>query len=258
MLYRALQRVKRRLMEQLWPTPVTGFDRFRLLTEKHRSDKWHGHDYVAPYFSHFRDFEQKPIRLMEIGVGGYQDDETGYRNPALGGDSLRFWKEYFVNGEIFAIDVEDKTIHQEDRITIFQGSQIDAVFLSRVLQRIGPLDIIIDDGSHVNSHVITTFELLFPHLNEGGLYVVEDTQTSYWPGDYGGDAVDRNNSQTMMGYFKGLVDGLNHAEFPDEQYEAGYFEKYIVSISFFHNLIFIRKGQNDGPSNMVRKSCPRG
>ena len=234
------------------------FDSFLALTHEHPSDKWNSHRYAEPYFSFFNPLKAKTLKLLEIGVGGYQNAETGYSNPNLGGHSLRFWKAFFRNGEIFAIDIEDKSIHQEDRITVFQGSQIDVEFLSRVVRTTGSLDIIIDDGSHVNSHVITTFELLFPHLNEGGIYVVEDTQTSYWPGDYGGDAVDRNNSQTMMGYFKGLVDGLNHAEFPDERYEAGYFEKNIVSISFFHNLIFIRKGQNDCPSNMVRKSCPRG
>jgi hypothetical protein len=48
-------------------------------------------------------------------------------------------------------------------------------------------DIIIDDGSHVNEHVITTFEYLLPILNNEGLYVIEDTQTAYWP-EYGGSS----------------------------------------------------------------------
>jgi hypothetical protein len=231
---------------------MTGFDRFRSLTEKHRSDKWHGHDYAAAYFSHFRDLENEPIRLLEIGVGGYQDDQTGYKNPRLGGHSLRFWKEYFRNGQIFALDIEDKSVHQEDRITIFQGSQIDAGFLNSVVQKTGPLDIIIDDGSHINSHVISTFGILFPILKDGGIYVVEDTQTSYWPGGYGGDATNRNNPETMMGYFKSLVDGLNHAEFQDPSYVQSLYDRSIQSISFYHNLIFVAKGPNNCPSNIVR------
>ena len=59
--------------------------------------------------------------------------------------------------------------------------QADAGFLQKVAGEFGPFDLIIDDGSHVNAHVITTFEVLFPLLKTGGLYVVEDTQTSYWP-----------------------------------------------------------------------------
>ena len=36
-------------------------------------------------------------------------------------------------------------------------------------------DIILDDGSHSNKDVINSFELLFPLLNDNGLYIVEDT-----------------------------------------------------------------------------------
>jgi hypothetical protein len=250
-MIRAFRRLGQQIFSSLNSKTIDGFDAFRLLTETNGSDKWHGHNYAEAYYRHFRDLKEKPICLLEIGVGGYQDDVTGYGNPALGGDSLRFWKTFFDKGRIYAIDIEDKSVHQEDRITIFQGSQTDTAFLSRVIQTIGPLDIIIDDGSHINSHVITSFELLFPHLKDGGIYVVEDTQTSYWPDGYGGDPVNRSNPKTIMGYFKNYIDGLNHAEFPEPDYKPSYFDLNIRSISFYHNMIFLNKGANDCPSNVL-------
>jgi demethylmacrocin O-methyltransferase len=196
---------------------------------------------------------RKNLGFLEIGVGGYENDEKGYANSSLGGESLRFWKDYFPHTTIFGIDIQDKSALQEDRIVILQGSQTDEDFLARVVKRIGSLDIVIDDGSHINSHVIQTFRFLFPLLNDGGIYVIEDTQTSYWPTDgYGGDSRNLNNPGTMMGFFKCLVDGLNHAEFDLEHYTPTYFDQHIVSVHFYHNLIFIYKGQNDCPSNRKR------
>lgn len=72
------------------------------------------------------------------------------------------WKRYFPFGRISSIDIYDKTFFQERRIKIFQGSQTDTLFLKKVINQIGSPDIIIDDGSHINSHVIETFQFLFP------------------------------------------------------------------------------------------------
>jgi demethylmacrocin O-methyltransferase len=159
------------------------------------------------------------------------------------------WKRYFPFGRISSIDIYDKTFFQERRIKIFQGSQTDPVFLKNVINQIGSPDIIIDDGSHINSHVIETFMFLFPLLKEGGIYVIEDTETSYWP-DYGGDSENLNNPNTSMNYFKKLVDGLNHKEFLLQNYEPSYYDLNIISIQFYHNLIFIFKGINNEPSGI--------
>ena len=161
------------------------------------------------------------------------------------------WKSYFPKARIFSFDIFDKKFLEERRIKIFQGSQVDESFLKSILKDIGELDIIIDDGSHINSHVIKTFEVLFPKLKKGGIYVVEDTQTSYWE-EYGGSKTDE--SKTIYGYFKKLIDGLNHEEFILRNYEATLFDRTIVSIHFYHNLIFIHKGENTEPSNKVRNN----
>jgi len=209
----------------------------------YKTDKIGGHFYTPHYSTHFRKFKYKRISLLEIGVGGYE-------NPHSGGNSLRMWKKFFPFGRIFGIDIHDKSALQERRIKIFQGSQVDLNFLSNVTEETGELDIIIDDGSHINDHVIKTFKALFPKLKNGGVYVIEDTQTSYWK-DFGGDSKDLRNPNTIMNYFKGLTDCLNHQEFLIPDYEQSYYDKKIISMHFYHNLIFICKGDNNEKSNIV-------
>ncbi len=207
------------------------------------TDKVGDHHYAAHYMTHLRPYRNKPINLLEIGVGGYQD-------PDRGGESLRMWKKYFRKAHIYSIDIFDKSELQEPRITIFKGSQVDAVFMEQVCDRIGDIDVIIDDGSHINRHVIETFKMLFPKLKDGGIYVVEDTQTSYWE-DYGGDSADLRNPDTMMNFFKDLTDSLNSEEFLIDGYQKSYYDQHVVSMHFYHNMVFVHKGINDERSNIV-------
>ena len=208
------------------------------------TDKITSHSYIQHYEDHFHKFKKKEINLLEIGVGGYS-------NANSGGHSLRMWKHYFKKGNIFGIDIHEKSALEENRIKIFKGSQVDNIFLNKLKKEIGELDLIIDDGSHQNEHVIKTFQILFPYLNDGGIYVVEDTQTSYWP-EYGGTSEDLQASGTIMNFFKGLTDSLNHMEFIRPGYEKSYFDQKVISIHFYHNLIFIYKGNNDENSNIIK------
>jgi len=61
-------------------------------------------------------------------------------------------------------------------------------------------------------------------LKDGGIYVIEDTQTSYWPG-YGGNSENLADPETMMNFFKNLTDGINHQEFILPNYTPSYFDK---------------------------------
>lgn len=210
------------------------------------TDKEGLHSYAKHYQCHFESLRREKINILEIGIGGYE-------NPMDGGQSLRMWKAYFPNSNIFGIDIYDKTYHDEKRIKTFKGSQVDEDFLIRMAAEIGKIDIIIDDGSHYNNHVITTFKTLFKFLSPNGIYVVEDLQTSYWDkiGDVSWDgSSDLMASHTSMNFFKSLVDGLNYEEFPFDEYTPTNFDKHIISMHFYHNLVFIYKGQNNEGSNM--------
>lgn len=214
------------------------------------TEKWGSHYYAPHYARHLAKFRNKRFQLLEIGVGGYGD-------PYSGGDSLRMWKRYFPRANVFGLDLYDKSSLEEKRIKIFRGDQTDENFLQRVTGEIGKIDVIIDDGSHLNAHVIRTFCLLFPKLSDGGIYIVEDTQTSYWPSN-GGDPNARNDVKTTMGFFKSLIDGINYKEFACmlPGYEPDYFDKKIVSMHFYHNLVFIDKGDNDEKTILERFPDP--
>lgn len=202
------------------------------LAQIYNTDKFGRHSYTSVYSSYFKTIRKKRLSILEIGVGGYD-------NPNRGGASLKMWKRYFPNSKITAIDIHDKSQIQEKRITIFKGSQDDEIFLNEVVNKTGNYDIIIDDGSHINKHVVFSFKHLFSKLNEKGIYVVEDTQTSYWD-DMGGDSHDLNAANTSMNFFKKLVDSVNQEEFDSSLVDSIYVDQ-IEAIHFFHNLIFIFK-----------------
>lgn len=207
------------------------------------TDKWNSHWYTQHYQRHFAPYRRQPINFLEIGVGGYDD-------PNLGGNSLFMWKSYFQKANIFSLDIHDKKALEQNRIKIFQGSQVDANFLREVVKTAGGFDVIIDDGSHLNEHVIKSFDILFPLLNDGGWYVVEDMQTAYLP-DYGGDSQNLAAPYTSVNYFKQFVHCLNYQELIRPDYQPTYFDQHITEIHFYHNMVFIKKGENNEGSNWV-------
>jgi cephalosporin hydroxylase len=198
------------------------------------TDKWGRHRYAKHYQTHLKRFRDEPLTLLEIGIGGY-------RHEASGGASLRMWREYFSRAQIIGLDIYDKSFVNGDRILAYQGSQTDEALLQKIVDTHGPIKIIIDDGSHVPEHIRATFAFLFPLLEDGGVYAIEDTQTSYWP-RWGG-AVDLDDPLTTMALVKDLVDGLNYEEFGDEQ-PRNYSDAHVVAVHCYHNLVILEKGSN--------------
>lgn len=117
----------------------------------------------------FMNHRNKSPRVLEIGV--------------LGGGSLEMWSDYFgVGSKIVGIDINSACKKYERQgISICIGSQNDEKFLRRVVDEYGPFDIVIDDGSHLSEHQITSFECLFPKMNKNGIYLCEDVHSSYLP-----------------------------------------------------------------------------
>jgi hypothetical protein len=205
------------------------------LAIKHGTDKWNHHWYTEHYHKHLNKFKDSNINLLEIGVGGYY-------HPDQGGASLRMWKDYFTKGKIFAIDIFDKSQLQEDRIKIFKGSQDDIPFLKDVYNRMDrSVHVIVDDGSHHCNHIIASFLFLFPFLDNNGVYIIEDTETSYWE-DYGG-SMNLNFPGSTINFFKQLIDGQNHITIKDYPVLPE-LHHWIKGISFYRNLIIIEKGEN--------------
>ena len=54
-----------------------------------------------------------------------------------------------------------------------------------------------------------------------------------------------------MNFFKQLTDSLNYQEIANPFYIEKKYDGKITNISFYHNMVFVRKGNNDKPSREV-------
>ena len=205
------------------------------LAQHFGTDKWGAHRYTPHYERHLGHLRDTEFSLLEIGIGGAARDREG-------GASLKTWRWFFPKAQIVGLDVFDKSFLDTPRITTHQGSQVDPEALRTIIDRHGAPLVVIDDGSHFSEHIRETFALLFPQLPDGAIYVIEDTQTSYWP-LWGGSA-DRHDRNTSMALVKDLVDGLNYEEYVDEAYQPSYSDTHVVGVHCYHNLVFIEKGEN--------------
>ena len=169
------------------------------------TDKWGLHRYAQHYDGTSQHLRNGQFSLLEIGIGGYS------REPAAA-TSLRMWKAYFPKAQIVGLDIEDKSFVNEDRILAYQGSQIDAAGAqARSSARTASSRSSSTTAATGPNTSAKTFAILFPLLAKGGIYAIEDTQTSYWP-RFGG-STDLDDKTTTMALVKDLLDGLNHKEF---------------------------------------------
>ncbi len=173
------------------------------------------------------------IDLLELGVQN--------------GGSLEMWKKYFVEGStITGVDIDPRCqqIPLSDGINFLLGSAADAAFVEENLAQ-KEFDVIIDDASHLPDDVINSFELLFPKLKSGGLYIIEDVHTSYWKEYKGGF----RNKQSHMEYFKNITDVVNFNWISESEHvnlneELPYFKKLsteVAQIAFYDSVIVIEK-----------------
>jgi hypothetical protein len=214
------------------------------LAIRYASDKWGAHRYAPLYEQHLAAFNNCQVKVLEIGVGGGELTE--------GGSSLRMWKHFFPRGLIFGIDIVDKKSVDEPRISTHLVDQGDPGALDAFARQFGPFDVVIDDGSHYSSDVITSFQALFPHVSQGGVYAIEDLQASYWS-IFRGNEADLNDPKTSMGFLKQLVDGLHHADIlAASERTLQPTDQWISGLHFYHNLAFVEKCGNREPSPLAR------
>lgn len=207
---------------------------------KHCTDKSSAsHNYTPIYESLLEPLRDEPITLLELGWGGHDD-------PDAGGASARMWREYLPHARIVVVDIAAKN-NVPDGIEFHQLSQADP----NIAARLGDtFDVIIDDASHLSSLTIASFQLLWPALADGGLYIVEDTHGAYHDFYYGPheanpnpDRGARGGRQTMMQFFKRLADEVNFRGDGDwDLFPARYALGYDIDwITFHFNMVVARK-----------------
>lgn len=207
------------------------------------SDKWE--HYFDIYDHLLGKFYESKVNYLEIGVQN--------------GGSLEIAKKLFASDSlIIGMDIDPNCKHLEGKVAnqIIIGSQVDDASLLKVSE-FAPFDIIIDDGSHIQSHMIVTFFKLFPLLSQNGIYIIEDTHTNHSP----------EHQESFLGiglydYFKGLSERLNidfmNSHFRKDRYKLPRNERSsihqipdivrdIFSIEFFDSVIAIKKRTKTEP-----------
>jgi len=149
-----------------------------------------GHNYLEFYEPFFAPLRENQLTVLEIGV--------------YHGASLKTWEDYFANAKVIGVDiVAASKQYERGRIAIALADQSNIEELTRLAINYGPFDIIIEDGSHMWNHQVTSLRTLFPFLRDRGLYIVEDLQTNYgsMQANYKGVA-----SSTCIEYLKAWLD----------------------------------------------------
>lgn len=172
--------------------PENPLERYFLENRGAAIDKWH--HYLPLYHRYMQRFRGTGLRFLEIGVQN--------------GGSTRMWRQYF--GEeavLFGVDIDPRCAKLDGICASIRiGSQGDAGFLRSVVDEMGGVDIVLDDGSHDSVHMRQSLETLFPLLSDGGLYVIEDVHCSYWPAFSGG----YRQPGSIVERTKEIVDDLHH------------------------------------------------
>lgn len=197
--------------------------------DKRLINKWI--HYFDIYDRHFAKFREKEVTILEIGVWH--------------GGSLQMWKNYFgAKAKIYGIDIDANTKRlEEENIKIYIGSQSDRKFLNEIKNQIPPIDILIDDGGHEMQQQIISFEELFDHIKDNGIYLCEDLHTSYWA-EYGGGY---KKEGTFIEYSKNFIDYLNAYHSKEDALKISKFTESVDSIHYYDSVLVIEKRKREKP-----------
>jgi hypothetical protein len=161
----------------------------------------------------FAPLAELPLNILEIGV--------------YNGTSIRTLATYFRNARIVGLDLSVPAIDLSHypSISMLVCDQRDSTRLNAICDQhmADGVDIVIDDASHVGEYSLETYRALFPRVRAGGLYVVEDWGTGYWP--HWGDGAEftgpclqdrpaglarriTSHDYGMVGFVKSLIDDV--------------------------------------------------
>jgi hypothetical protein len=191
-----------------------------------RSIKWE--PYFDVYEQFFGSWRDRNPTFVEVGV--------------YGGGSLEMWTKYFGSGaNIWGVDIDPAVLgYNIPGANIVLGDQSDRNFWTNFLKQAPRIDLFLDDGGHRMHEQIITFECVWPHISENGVYICEDTHTSYWE-EYG--AVP--GGDTFLNYSKRAIDVLyrNHMRSDRSNSRMIPLLHDLKSVCFFDSMVVFQKGR---------------
>ncbi len=162
------------------------------------------------------------------------------------GGSCVLYNELFRPAKLVALDLQQEEVAPltqyirdrglEARVRPHYGTdQSDRAALERIYaEEFGAerLDLVVDDASHLYEPTLASFNFLFPRVNPGGLYVIEDWAWSHWPGD---------EWQKPVGFFEGKTP-LSVLVFEIIMTCASTLEGAVRSVVLTGNTIYVERG----------------
>ena len=172
------------------------------------------------------------------------------------GDSLEMLADYFPAGLVLGVDANPMDIvFSTPRIKAYQGLQDDAALHERIMaeNNIAAYDLIIDDCAHIGSLAAASFQILFPRLKPGGLYIIEDWGAGYWPKWPEGQRFDANlhfrhesgvfpsHWNGLPGFIKQLVDEVAMPDITSSRGHGGECPSLLEYVHVYHGLAILKK-----------------
>ena len=202
--------------------PKNDLTRYFHTMAKRPISKWS--NYFDIYDAHFSRFRGTNVKVLEIGVAG--------------GGSLQMWKWYFGSkSKIFGVDINSEKLFKEARIKTFECDQNDRESMLQLMAALPRVDIVIDDGGHTMDQQISTFQIVYPFISDHGIYLCEDTHTSFFH-EFGGGPLRK---KTFMGVMKKHIDQLS-AFHSREVIPMTDFTNSANSMHFYNSVVVIEKG----------------
>ena len=136
------------------------------------------HHNYSDYYSELFFNKRKDIKnFLEIGLG--TNDESMPSNMGKEGvplASLKAWKDFFINANIYGADIDKNILKNEDRIKTFFVDQTNPETIYSMFKNIGvdKFDVILEDGLHEYNANICFFENSIEFLSDTGIYIIED------------------------------------------------------------------------------------
>ncbi len=187
-------------------------------------------NYFPVYEKLFSKFRGKKITFVEIGV--------------LSGGSLFMWKDYFgKDARIIGVELNpDAKKFEKEGFEIFIGNQSDENFWKNFFDKVGQVDIVLDDGGHTNFQQIVTCCSCVPSIKENGLMVVEDVFHSYGL-SYGAKGFFNPSKYSFINFCKKSIDDINF-RFPESKKFQFSLNRFIYSVEFFESIVAFKINKN--------------
>ena len=159
------------------------------------TDKEFLHMYVSAYYQNaFEPLQSQNIDLFEVGT--------------CTGASLKMWKEFFINGKVSGVDIEDRRMEEyiDNAITYHHTNAYSNDFVNGL----GEFDIIIDDGPHTLNSQIDFLNLYNTKLKANGIMVIEDIDSD------NNIEVLSNHAETIFGKKANIIDNRSITNLSNE------------------------------------------